>query len=49
MVALSGPNSMTCAPVGAMKRPSDVPPDVDSSVSYAAELLSYILSVILTL
>ena len=31
-MALIGPNSSTCAPVGAMKRPSEVPPEVDSSV-----------------
>ena len=30
MVALYGPNSITAAPVGAIKRPSDVPPAVES-------------------
>ena len=29
MVAFTGPSSTTCAPVGAMKRPSEVPPDVE--------------------
>jgi hypothetical protein len=29
MVALMGPSSSTWAPVGAMKRPSEVPPVVD--------------------
>jgi len=33
MVAFRGPNSTTCAPVGAIKRPSDVPPAVESSES----------------
>ncbi len=31
IVALHGPNSMTCGQILAMKRPSDVPPVVDSS------------------
>ncbi len=31
MVALGGPNSMTCGQICAMKRPSLVPPVVDSS------------------
>ena len=33
MLSLTGPTSTTCAPVGAMKRPSEVPPAVDNSVS----------------
>ncbi len=33
MVALTGPSSSTWAPVGAIKRPSEVPPEVESSVS----------------
>ncbi len=33
IVALTTPTSTTSAPVGAMKRPSDVPPPVDSSGS----------------
>jgi len=32
MVLLLGPTSTTCAPVGAIKRASDVPPLVDNSV-----------------
>ena len=35
MLALSGPNSTTCSQMRAMKRPSDVPPVVDSSVVHA--------------
>jgi hypothetical protein len=35
MLALSGPISMTCVQISAMKRPSDVPPLVDSSAWYA--------------
>ena len=31
MVAFTGPSSTTSAPVGAMKRPSEVPPSVDIS------------------
>ena len=31
MVAFTGPNSTTCGQISAMKRPSDVPPVVDSS------------------
>jgi hypothetical protein len=33
MVALTGPNSITCGQMREMKRPSLVPPVVDSSVS----------------
>ncbi len=31
MLALRGPNSTTCGQISAMKRPSEVPPVVDSS------------------
>ncbi len=31
MLALSGPNSTTCGQIFAMKRPSQVPPVVDST------------------
>ena len=33
MVALTGPSSTTWAPVGAIKRPSEVPPEVENRVS----------------
>ena len=38
MLALTGPNSTTWSQMRAMKRPSDVPPVVDSSVSMPAWL-----------
>ena len=44
MVAFKGPNSTTCAPVGAIKRPSDVPPLVESSaVGALAAFLAAVL------
>ena len=44
MVALMGPNSMTCGQMREMKRPSLVPPEVDSSVSIpvSARIASWI-------
>ena len=39
MVALSGPNSITCEQTLAMKRPSDVPPVVEQAIQAGAKVV----------